>query len=225
MNRCGRADPGWIYDVGMCNAEWTADDLRAWLRARRRRSRRSWSDWYALVFAAAVLLPMVASLAGELRLPLLTCTTGGACVTATRLLPFTWLVASSLAVAAVLSLLGPIATTAATASWILSTPLDRGDLLSPGLARLVVVGVVIGLLSGVLLWVLAGGSPLWIAACTSTVVLAVLSAALAQQGGGWHTLRVAVAIVASGWAMRGPAPGSRARPPARMPGWPWTSRR
>ncbi|HMQ66474.1 MAG TPA: DUF6297 family protein [Arachnia sp.] len=187
----------------MRNAEWTADDLRAWLRAHRRRPRRSWSDWYALAFAAVVLLPMIVSLAGELRLPLLTCEAGATCVAATGVLPFTWIAASFLAVAAVSSLLGPIATTAATASWVLATPLDRGDLLSPGLSRIVVVGVGIGLLSGVLLWVLAGGSPLWIAACTSTAVLAVLSAALAQQGGGWHTLRAAVAIAAASWTMLG----------------------
>ncbi|MBK7819897.1 MAG: hypothetical protein IPJ61_02170 [Tessaracoccus sp.] len=184
------------------HAEWTVSELKAWLLDRRRRPRRSWSDWYYLLLAAAILLPMGVSLAAHTRLPLLTCASSTVCGTALGLLPFTWVAMSSLAMGAISSLLGPLAATTATASWILSTPLDREDLLSPGLTKLIVVGLGVGLLSGCLLWAVAGGSPLWIAVCTSTAALAVLAAVLAQQGGGWHGLRKSVAVAAS-WALLG----------------------
>ncbi|HMR47777.1 MAG TPA: DUF6297 family protein [Arachnia sp.] len=147
---------------------------------------------------------MVVSLASELRLPLLACMSPStACTVALDLLPLTWLVASSLAVAAASTLLGPLAVSAATTAWVLATPVDREDLLTPDLTRVVIAGIGLGFVSGTLLWVLAGGSPVWIAACTATGALAVLSAVLAQQGEGWHTLKTSMAIAKIAWALLG----------------------
>lgn len=170
------------------SAEWTADEMRGWLRSQRRGRHRGWLDWYFLGFAAVILGTMGASLASRIQIPLLPCAPESACVPAMGLLPVAWLVATAVLVGMAASLLGPLAVDAATAAWVLSLPLDRTELLAPDLYRILLIAAVVGLLSGVLLWLTVAPSPVWIVGCTSAGALAVLAAVLAQQGDGWRVL-------------------------------------
>ncbi|MFT3875055.1 MAG: DUF6297 family protein [Propioniciclava sp.] len=178
----------------MDSAEWTAADLRSWLRERRERPRTGWMDWYYRLFAVLLVVAMGASLARGVRLPLLACPPGfGSCLTAVTVFPLVWSAATVLVTAAAASLAGPISVTTAAASFVLALPLDRGDLLAPRLDRVLAGGVIGGLLSGLVLWLVVAPSPAWIAVCACAGALAVLSAVVAQQG-GWRRQWIGVAV-------------------------------
>lgn len=188
----------------MDGAGWTVSDMRAWLLAHRRRRRTGWIDWYYRTVAVIIVGSMVASLAGGFSFQPLGCAPVSAgCVVALTLLPLTWTVALTVLVGAGAALLGPLAVGPATAAWVLALPLDRAETLSPDLGRLILVGTVVGATSGVVLWLLSAGSPVWIAACAAGGALAVVSAVLAQQGGGGTSLARAGVAVSAAWGLFG----------------------
>lgn len=177
----------------------SAGGLRVWVRRHRRRPGRDWAEWYYVTFAVVLVGSMAVSLARGIDLPLIACAPAASgCQVALELLPLTWIAVASVLAGAIGSLVGPVAVTAATASWLLATPVDRTDLLSPQLDRLVLAGLVVGVLSGVAIWLITG-SPWWLGASASAAALALLSAALAQQGGLKHLVGSA-AVTAVAWA-------------------------
>ncbi|MFT3889373.1 MAG: DUF6297 family protein [Arachnia sp.] len=141
----------------MHSAEWTAGELRSWVRAHRQGRRREWADWYHLGFAVVLVAAMGTSLISRIAVPLFSCAPGAAaCLTGISLLPSLWVAATITVVGAMASLLGPLAVSVAVGSWILPLPIDRAELLAPDLRRVVVIGLAVGLLSGAALWLLTG---------------------------------------------------------------------
>lgn len=188
----------------MHSVEWTAPELRAWLRTHRRRRARSWTDWYYLGFAAVILGTMGVSLVSKVQLPLLSCAPGSAiCLTMVNALPLLWLAVTAIAVSVGASLLGPLAVDVATAAWILPLPVDRTELLAPDLHRVLLIAAAVGLLFGGVLWLSITPSPIWAAACSSAGVLAVLTALLAQQDGSWRSLRSTGSLATAGLVLLG----------------------
>lgn len=172
----------------MADAEWTAGELRTWLRAQRRARRRGWADWYYLGFAIVVIAAMAGSFLNGVQLPLWQCAPDAvSCLAGLTLLPLLWTAATVVGVSSLASLLGPLAVSAAEGAFLLSLPVDRAELLTPEVRRVVLVGLAVGLVSGVLLWLATAHSPVWIIGCGLAGSLAVLAAVLAQQA-GWTSL-------------------------------------
>lgn len=189
----------------------TARAALGWIRAHRRRRHRGLADWYTAALAALVLAPMVWAALSQVRFPLVASavatgpghnaawlfTVGLVCIA-------TWLGSS---------LLGPITAPDALAHWLLSSPIERGDLLGPTLTKVVTVAACAGFLMGLLAWAIIGGSPPWLAAAGTAAMLGALGAARVQLRGGWVRLFLALA---AGVAVLGAA--AAVLPPAAVAG-------
>lgn len=187
---------------------------RAILRGRREATHAAgWGqvvqDWYVGLFIAATLLTMVfAATGGAILTPdcaTVTCLSGpGYRVLATGLA-----VAGVVGVWAGLRAAGPASSDPGRATWLLSTPADRGLLLRGAIASTAFVAVVVGTSWGVLVGIaLAGGS-----GQTWTALPVVLTAA----GGGLIATLVLVAVVLHGQGGSPlPARAARAVPDADL---------
>lgn len=145
------------------------------------------SDAYISLFATVMLGSMLVSVVVNVaRLSDEMCTTAG-CREGRSLLPFLTAVGALVVVLVLARMFGPVFTTPATASWLLSTPVDRGALLRPRVWRAAALAMVVALptavgttLGGFGASAVAGFSAL--AALLAVLVVAV--AVLGQSGRG-----------------------------------------
>ncbi|MEL4506224.1 DUF6297 family protein [Luteococcus sp. H138] len=92
---------------------------------------------------------------------------------------------------------GPLSVSGAEVSWILSSRLDRGELLHQPFWRLALVTVVAGAVLGASVWALVSPEPAWILVVVLAPGVASILVLLTQQGTRWPPLAgVLVAIVA-----------------------------
>ncbi|MGN0064614.1 MAG: DUF6297 family protein [Nocardioides sp.] len=211
--------------VASTDTEPPVSELRRQIRAwRRRRASLSWweaaQDAYTYLFAALVLGAMSANVLWGLRgMAEAGCT--ASCLGVRAAAP--WLATAVAATAAlgVSRLLGPVFQSPATGSWLLSTPVDRGEALRPSLLRALALGAVLpaALVSPVA--VLSGTDALGTALATLTAALACVAlvafAADQQRRTGsaarWLTWTGAVATwLVLAWMWLAPAPTAPASP-------------
>mgnify|MGYP003374761407 FL=1 len=187
--------------VDVSGREWNAHDLAAWQAGRARaRAPWEWTDWFVLAFALLMLGSMAASVIGSFHIPLIDCgeAWSATCVPARLGLPIFWTAASGVVVALLAVLAGPLAVGPAASTWLLSLPVDRGQLLAAPFRRLTVAGACFGLVAGVLLWALAGVSWWWVAASVVAATSAITATVLSQQGVpplSWTVLLVATCLL------------------------------
>lgn len=151
MSATARSAPG---------ARELRSQIRAWRRGRAdTRIVDALGDAYVAVFATVMLGSMAANVVVNVRGVVGTGCTSGACAQVRTLLPWVFALAVLTAVLAVARLLGPMLTSPGTASWLLTTPVDRRALLRPRLAGTVGVAFVAGGLLTAAAATLAGFAP------------------------------------------------------------------
>ncbi len=184
------------------------------VRARRRAVHAAgWGqvlqDWYVGLFITATLLTMLFSATGGAILR--PDCSSAVCLEPSgyRLLALVLALLGTGAMLAVLRAVGPASADPGQATWLMSTPADRGVLLRGGVLRAGFVAVVAGSSWGVLAgFALAGGEGSLAAAATPV--------ALAAAGGAAVTLvLLLVALRLQGGAVA-PAAGARAVPDAEL---------
>jgi hypothetical protein len=156
--------------------------IRAW---RRNRAELSWRDVLSEAYTAILSTILVALMLGNVLLGLREMGTAACvaeCAPVRTSMAWICVLVLALAVAACARLLGPVFLPPATGPWLLSTPVDRADLLRPALTR----ALLIALAAAVLVLPVA-----------ALAGLGILDVALAVALGGVSCLCV-MAVVASG---------------------------
>lgn len=158
--------------------------MRHWRRGRAdTKLSEAISDAYINLFAVVMLGSMlVSALVNVARLSDELCTTAG-CREGRSLLPWLVAAASLAGVLAVARMFGPVFTSPAVSSWLLSTPADRGALLRPRVWRTAAIAAVATALlaaAGTTLGRFA--VPAIVAHAAAAALVAILAVALAVLG-------------------------------------------
>lgn len=163
------------------------------------------SDAYINLFAVVMLGSMlVSALVNVARLSDELCTTAG-CREGRSLLPWLVAAASLAGVLAVARMFGPVFTSPAVSSWLLSTPADRGALLRPRVWRTAAIAAVVTVLlaaAGTTLGRFAASAIALHALGTGLVaVLAVALAVIGQTGSGLASRSLNWLLAAALWVV------------------------
>ncbi|WP_141014721.1 DUF6297 family protein [Nocardioides sambongensis] len=131
-------------------------EIRAWRRGRSElRIWRLFEDAYVALISVAIIGSMVGNVLWGLRAATDSACTA-ACADARSLVPLVAALTAVLIAMVLARLLGPVFVSPATSAWLLTTPVDRRDLLRPPLWRMVAIGGLTAVLIATVPVVLAG---------------------------------------------------------------------